>query len=68
LRSALDSNVVVLLLGNEPSDSLAASDALELLEVLEVPNDARQRGAVVIRGAVYSDPLAHPKMTPATLA
>lgn len=59
MKSAVDSNVIVSLLGNEPSS------ALEMEEILD---EARGRGAIVICGVVYAELLAHPRMTPAFLA
>src|SRR5580704_8666244 len=58
LTSALDTNVVTLLLGNHEPDNRAARDILK---------DARRSGALLICGVVYSELLAHPKMTPPVL-
>ena len=58
MKSALDTNVIVYLIGSEPSSALAAREILK---------DARRSGALVICGIVYSELLAYPKMTPATL-
>src|ERR1700691_4931140 len=59
LKSALDTNVIVYLVGNEPSSAMAAREILK---------EARRSGALVICGVVYSELLAHPKMTPLALA
>lgn len=59
MKSALDTNVIVYLTGGEPSAARAAREILK---------EARLGGALVICGAVYSELLAHPKMTPAVLA
>ncbi len=58
MKSAVDSNVIVTLVGNEPSGSL---------EVEEILDEARRLGALVICGIVYAELLAHPRMTPALL-
>jgi predicted nucleic acid-binding protein len=58
LKSALDTNVIVYLVGNEPSSAMAAREILK---------EARRSGALVICGVVYSELLAHPKMTPLAL-
>lgn len=54
MKSAVDSNVIATLFGNEPSSSL---------EVEEILEEARRRGALVICGIVYAELLAQPKMT-----
>jgi len=58
LKSAIDTNVIAALIGNEPSGALAASRILR---------DAARSGALVICGAVYSELLAYPGFTPAML-
>jgi predicted nucleic acid-binding protein len=58
LKSALDTNVIVSLIGEEPSGALAAETIME---------QAREVGALVICGAVYSELLAHPRMSSALL-
>jgi predicted nucleic acid-binding protein len=58
LKSALDTNVIISLIGDEPAGALAAEEILE---------DARLTGALVICGAVYSELFAHPRLTPAIL-
>ena len=58
MKSALDTNVIVYLIGSEPSSALAAREILK---------EARRSGALVMCGVVYSELLAHPKMTPSAL-
>ena len=58
MKSALDTNVIFYPIGSEPSSALAAREILR---------EARRNGALVICGVVYSELLAHPKMTPSTL-
>ena len=58
MKSAVDTNVIVSLVGDELSGALAAENILE---------QARTTGALVICGAVYCELLAHPRMTLAIL-
>jgi len=58
LKSAVDTNVIVHLVGSEPSIARVAHELLR---------EARRTGAIVISGVVYSELLAHPRMTPSIL-
>ena len=59
MKSALDTNVIISLIGDEPAGALEAEEILE---------EARLTGALVICGAVYSELFANPTLTPAILA
>lgn len=58
MKSALDTNVIVYLMANEPGPALSAEEVLA---------QARREGALVICGAVYAELFAHPTLTPALL-
>jgi predicted nucleic acid-binding protein len=58
LKSALDTNAIVYLIGDEPGAALLAETVLA---------EARRAGALVICGAVYAELFAHPRLTPALL-
>lgn len=59
MKSAIDTNVVIALIGNQPSAAQTAHDILK---------EANRSGALVICGVVYSELLGHPKLTPSGLA
>jgi predicted nucleic acid-binding protein len=54
LKSALDTNVIVYLMADEPGLALSAETVLA---------EARRSGALVVCGAVYAELFAHPRLT-----
>ena len=58
MKSALDTNVIIYLMADEPGPALAAETVLA---------EARLEGALVVCGAVYAELFAHPRLTSALL-
>jgi len=58
LKSALDTNVIVYLMADEPGPALSAETVLA---------EARREGALVVCGAVYAELFASPRLTPTLL-
>ena len=54
MKSAVDTNVVIALVGNQPSGAQLAGDILK---------EAHRSGALVICGVVYAELLAHPRIS-----
>jgi predicted nucleic acid-binding protein len=54
LKSALDTNAIVYLIGDDPGAAILAETVLA---------ESRRAGALVVCGAVYAELFAHPRLT-----